>query len=217
MLGTRSLFQLARVFLSCSVSQRLLHWSAPQCRLLYFQSGDGLAAAERPANVPVVSFRRVLFFEPSKAKCRVSAVSASFEVKTTCFLTNATRCAVAVNTAITCSVHPSPAAHELVAYNRLRDPSSGRLRRHHGLLFCVRRPSDFRRATSSRGHPRILFYCFSPVRSTTSEPASRSLPLVVCVSSSPVRHSLCEIRLTRPRVFPSARPTSCERVNRDVL
>ncbi len=44
------------------------------------------------------------------------------------------------------------------------------------VFVSVARPS-IRCATSSRGHPPISFVCFSPVRSTTSEPASRSLPL----------------------------------------
>jgi len=61
-------------------------------------------------------------------------------------LTNAIRCAVAVAVIppyfYFCSMHPSLAAHEFIAYSRLCDSSSGRLCRQHGLFYCFRHPSD---------------------------------------------------------------------------
>jgi len=58
MLGTHCYLNLRAVYPSCPVSQRLLHWSAPQSQPMYLQSGGGLAAVETPANVPVRLRRR---------------------------------------------------------------------------------------------------------------------------------------------------------------
>jgi len=80
---TINIFNLHAVFSPCRVSRRLLPRSASQSRPLCLRSEDGLAAAERPANVPVLSVAVVS--EPSKAKCRVSAVLASFGLKNLVF------------------------------------------------------------------------------------------------------------------------------------
>jgi len=116
-----------------------------------------------------------------------------------------------------CSAHPSLAAHELIAFNRSRDTSSGHLCRPHGPLFCLcSSPVRISLCDPSRGPPRGLL----DVRSTSSETIDSVLRRTSLLSSRRHLHDRRRAnfisRLFASRCFPSAL-SPCQRIGCEAL